>query len=300
MKEEMNGIENNEISHDNIDEATEEVTEEKTKGKAKGKGKGKGSSKKDTTKQFKLTISDKDERVQEVLSRVKGPGLRDDFIKEAIYYWDYILHRAPAFTSRYTDLRSDFILNDDERILHIPSSPPFEPKQDVERKAINLKLTVSLDDKEMLEILDRAYMIQEYAREAIYYWDYILHHSSFHSRYINLKPGTEKKYNGYGTILNSQGTQQYNIGDQVGSQTYDTTANITNNDNLLSSIPSDNNQSPVTDEETDNKPSEGTDRGYLDTVTQTQSETKEPSEDTEETPVLFKRRGRSKIEVPID
>lgn len=160
--------------------------------------------KKTPSTQFKVTILAEDERLQEIFDRVEGVGQRAEFIKEAIYYWDYILHRCPAVTSRYVTLKKDFVLSEDEK-LYINLANKVIPLPKKGRKNISVRVTINKDDHILNEILSRVNIKQEFIREAVDYWDYTLHNSSLMSRYVRLEPGVEKRYYNYGTMRDNMG-----------------------------------------------------------------------------------------------
>lgn len=150
--------------------------------------------------QITVAIDAKDERLQEIMSRVKGVSLRVGFIKEAIYYWDYVLHRSTEFRSRFISLNTDLKPDEDE-FIYIKANQVslFKPDTTKDRKKISIRVTIGADDKELHEILERATMRSDFIREAIDNWDYILHNTSLHSRYLKLQDNNKKKYYNFGT-----------------------------------------------------------------------------------------------------
>ena len=143
---------------------------------------------------LRVTITKDDFVLQEILSRTIK---RNEFVKEAIFYWDYIL--------RHSKLRTRFIAirNEDKFIVDglFPESyyanrcvSDMSLKKDYE-ESIALRFEIGQDEIALQEIFSRIVNRGDYIKEAIFEWDCLLNHSNvFISRFINQKDGTKKEW----------------------------------------------------------------------------------------------------------
>ncbi len=144
--------------------------------------------------QVYVSIDKEDEILQDIMSRVMGGKKeKDEFIKEAMYQWDYILHHTNQ-SSRHILLKSDIPL---EPILDIDRSNErkfYNPDtQEIKRTVLKHRINIGENDEVMREILSRVRVSSDFAKEAILNWDYAVHNSYLRSRFLKLRDGFVKK-----------------------------------------------------------------------------------------------------------
>lgn len=144
--------------------------------------------------QIQITISKEDAIHNDIITSVIGVEQRKAFVKEAIYYWDYILHHTDRISS-YIRLKSEEILFPP---LYIDNSniKKFNSriyKGNIERAPISVRINIAEDDTVLKEIIGRVLVKPDFIKEAIYNWYYAIHNSHLSSYYINLIPGFKKK-----------------------------------------------------------------------------------------------------------
>lgn len=145
--------------------------------------------------QIQLTISKDDAIHNDIITSVIGIEQRKAFIKEAIYYWDYILHHTDKVSS-YIRLKTEEIefpplYIDNSNVKRFNSSVY---KGNIERSTIVVRINIAKDDAVLNEIIDRVLVKPDFIKEAIYNWYYAIHNSHLSSYYVNLIPGFKKKH----------------------------------------------------------------------------------------------------------
>lgn len=159
-----------------------------------------------------LPIDDEDIDVQEILSRTVGK--KNDFVKEAIFYWYFILKHSNLKT------RSIHLTNEEKTIIEglFPNEyienrfSPTQVKHDTKYKDVIIRFTVKKEDSELIYILERASNIKAFVREAIIEWDCLLNHSNlFISRFIKKRTDTNKVWPKFEKSINYNETPISNI-----------------------------------------------------------------------------------------
>lgn len=168
-------------------------------------------------KEFKIRVAPKEDFIlKEILSRVCEKR-RSEFVREAIFYWNYILNHS-TLSTRYlkTDKNKRQIIDNlfPESYFIKRGDPDMslqEKFEDVEFKAI--RFNIGPDEVELQEICSRAVNLDKFVEEAIFEWDCLINTSNiFLSRFIKRRedsvlewhiPKPDTNLNNYGNSTES-------------------------------------------------------------------------------------------------
>lgn len=175
--------------------------------------------KKTDTITIKVTISPQDTKLMDVMSRVISPS---DYLREAMIEWDYILNTTNR-TSRCIEktTNNDYYIPETIQLIdrtNLKNGHTRRPVTEKEQeKGYQIKVAITPDDVILYEIMSRVTIRKDFAKEAMFEWDYLLNISNKRSNYI-LKNTDPNKYR-------LDGINLYNVTGETSQSTFVNTSN---------------------------------------------------------------------------
>lgn len=150
-------------------------------------------------KPISIRVAPKEDFIlKEILSRVHEKK-RTEFVREAIFYWDYIIKHSTLGTRLLrTDKSKKQVIDNlfPESYYKKRNEPDMSLKEkfeDVEIKTIRFE--IGTDELELQEICSRAVSLEWFVKEAIFEWDCLVNTSNiFLSRYLKKKEGSVQEW----------------------------------------------------------------------------------------------------------
>lgn len=143
-------------------------------------------------KPISIRVAPKEDFIlKEILSRVNEKK-RTEFVKEAIFYWDYIIKHSTLGTRLLrTDKSKKQVIDNlfPESYYRKRDEPDMSLKEKFENVEIKtIRFDIGTDELELQEICSRAVSLEWFVKEAIFEWDCLVNTSNiFLSRFIKRK-----------------------------------------------------------------------------------------------------------------